>query len=275
MSNFWQVPCLTVALALLASCDSASQSAIGGSGGAQLQRFAAEDFATSEALLRTGGDHSDVEAFWFCTYLTNGEFSDRKQIHLLDGGVALVDGVEAEWEYEQGALSFSNDEGDVAVESLAFDSRLFMADKFAGAGASGFQMNCDWSGPARPGSILLNDSPEGSFDRNGDGIDTLLLTGNIQNSRTSHWQCRSDVYGWERSLYLFADGSAQFDGTGRWISTAINSFETSTANSTQEWTNVVIAEDGEILYDFFTALLDGDPVACSWEGAPRATVYLE
>jgi len=275
VSKHWQVCYLVLALTLVASCDSAQLATTGGSGGAQAQRFAAEDFATPVALLRTGSDNGDVDAFWFCTYLTDGEFSDRKQIHLLDDGGALVDGAQAAWRYEQGVLSISNDLGDVAIESLTFDSRLFTADKFAGTGAAGLELNCDWSGPARPGSILLNDAPEGSFDVNGDGIDTLLLTGNIQNSRDSHWQCRSPVHGWERSLHLFADGSAEFDGTARWLATDVNSFEISTGSSTQHWTNVAIAEDGEILYDFFTASLEGDPVECSWTGAPRATVYIE
>jgi hypothetical protein len=274
VADIWRIPVLLLAGSVTASCDSDSGPASGGSSGVQ-QRFAAEDFASPEALLRTGTDTGDVASFWFCTYLKDGEFSDRKQIHFLDSGMALVDGAEADWSYQQGILAISDGTSELALESVNFDSRLFQADQFTAASQDGIQLNCDWSGPARPGSILLNDAPEGSFAMNGDGIETLLLTGNIQNSRTSHWQCQSPENGWERSLYLFSDGTAEFDGMGRWIVTDINSFEITQAGDTGQWTDVVIAEDGDVLYDFFTATLNGETVECRWEGAPRASVYAE
>ena len=265
-----------LALCVLTACNSSEDGTLvsGGAGGAE-QRVSADGVTSPGALLLTGSDLNDVDRFWFCTYIVDGEFVDRKQIHLLDGGVALVDGMASDWGYQEGLLSISNEVSGIVVDSVEFDSRLFASDKFSAADANGLQLNCDWSGPARPGSILLNDSVYESLDSSGDEIDTLLVTGNVQKSRSSHWRCRSLVHGWERSLYMFADGTIEFDETGRWVATGKDSIEVSLNSGTQYWTDVKIAENREVRYDFFEAEVDGEAMACDWLGEPRASAYTE
>ena len=136
-------------------------------------------------------------------------------------------------------------------------------------------LSCDWSGQARSGGKLLNDGSQNAFDLFGDGIDTLLVTGNSENSRTSHWQCRSLVHGWERSLFLFSDGSLEFDGAGRWSTFNNDQIEVSLNSGVQFWTNIEIAENSEVRYNHFSALVDGEAIDCDWVGAPRASAYIE
>ena len=269
MANCLRVCFSVLTLSLMTACDSSETPVAGGASGVD-QRVSAEDFSSPETLLQTGSDLNDVDSFWFCTYIVDGKFADRKQVHLLDGGVAFVDGVQSDWAFEQNVLSFGDG---IAVGSVAFDSRLFNADKFSAADSGGLQLSCDWSGPARLGSTLFNDESPDSFALLGEGIDTLLVTGNSANSRTSHWQCQSPVHGWERSLYLFSDGSVEFDGAGRWVESGVDSFDISSSSGTQSWTEVRIAENNAVLYDSFTANLDGELVQCDWAGAPRAIAY--
>ncbi len=255
----------------LSACDSAGTSPESG------LPLADDADGQARVYLPTGSDESDVQNTWFCTYTSNGEYLDRKEMRLFESGLATVDGVAGSWSLDEASFTVNYGISSDQFDGLVFATRYSNADVFNASTAEGIDMTCDWSGPPRDGGILDDgNNTLGIEEITGDTIDDLLSTGRSDQAHDTHWLCQSDAPAGELfELFLFDDGTMISTSEGRWSRVSATAIELRINGATELLGNVDIdATTGSARFSAFTA--DSSvrgPIACQWNGKPRASAW--
>ena len=253
-----------------------------GSALAQSENTATQNNETNQGSIASRVQTDSQLNSWFCTFVIDGTYSDRKRLQLWDDRAGLMDEESLSWTQPGNTLVLQLQQTRYDIENIEFGRRLNDNDKFKGSVGTNSTINCDWVGPPRPG--FFNDPVElphaPSFTAGDVESTDILLQTNVRDfTNNRHWFCvvHSSENNPGADTYQFTDRLVRRGNTeGTWRVTTDTSIrmQFSTDNNL-EWHDIAF-QFSEGTNDSPTMSAEdntGNHYVCELTGPPKAESY--